>query len=1425
MKHRLPLLGLFVGLLNPLFAQAQKSILLSQPPATVCVGTDLVLPFVTSLAVQPGTTFKIQFRRPHDSGSGVREFAATVDGTTLRGRMPDPRTLGLTVYGTDDSFELRVLSAAPEGESDWVSVRLGYPAQIRGLRATQQLVNPDQTTFLEVLGSGSTPLTLTFTDSSRFEINRSGYSNFDWTHYLSVLPERTRTYTVASVRNVCGLGTGSGSAEVKTNPFSVVVTNVWPQNVCAGGTLSVAYSTLGGTFSSTTRFGLQLVPTQTGTPAPVTITLNATESNGVVTATVPTTAVLDAGREYRVELVTSQPELVGSMGSRTVRLWNAPGAELVTASFTVDFNTSVSPAVQFRGVGPFTATLSDGTLVSSNQLVPSSSGTYAQVGSPARTNTNFQITSYTTGCSGGSRTDGKNTTQMQVRPGIIFTPSFPVNRQFCEGQPVSGPFLTNLPTVPSNTYQAVFQQWRNGQQRQWRVDAQVTGNTLSFTVPAISSGVPNPGSYDFWIESPSFSTRSSQTYLYVLGKPDAVLQGNTLNIHLTPKTVSMTLSLTGGGSHTVWLADSTSYLLGDYQQAQLSFPIFEPTTYHFVRVANRCFQSSINQQVGFSVPAPTTPTLSIRVQKPLYCAADSVAVTYKAFGTYLGANQFRLQVRRNYGEWTTVATNTATSGTFRFRADVGEYQARIASSDPIYTSAEQSFKVMDKPTAQLSAPFSATVLAGGFVTVVLDPKGGHPYEAILTDGVQDYFVPDASYSHYFMPLASGMYRIKSISNSCGVGTATGSARISVYQLRLSITGDVPTQICQGGTFAVPLQVEGRPTPSTRYRLQLINPTDTSRVVATLGESVGLVVQANVPTSVPPGTYSLRVVSIDPVATSEYTRMITIGAPPTATLTASDGSSSAVLAPSGSLRLTLTGSPPYRVLFQDNVEQSFAENSGTRFIEPVRGQTYSLKRVLNACGYGTVSGQVQVRIQPTLRASRTTTTFINPCAGQTLPVQLDARGDFEAGNLFRFHLFDSRNRLVARLDSGASGQRTAVLTLPSTLSAGTYQLRVSSTRPVLTQTISFALSSPPVVLLTGSATINPGQTAQLRLVQQAALPGYSTLVYQLSGGLSGSWEAFGTNATRDLPVSPTTTTTYTIQSVRNECGVGQMNGSVTVTVNPPADRTVNVLQSAFDPRLFCPGDTVRVAFEARGTFSGTNRFTVQLSDSTGVNFRDLTTVGPSSPLRALVPTSTPRGSGYRLRVAASDVGTQSGDSPYAFVLRQKATVFFDTANYIYEPGKPLKVVVRLTGDGPWAYAYRTDAGSFNRFSVQRTPDTLTLQPVAPTLFYQLSAVQNSCGAGTVGTPSRIKVELLTPTEPTPGTQARVFPNPTTSRVRIEWATTGPFRWTLTDSQGRVLAKFRGDGPATEIDVSAQPAGTYLLRLERAGTPAVYRIVRQ
>lgn len=707
--------------------------------------------------------------------------------------------------------------------------------------------------------------------------------------------------------------------------------------------------------------------------------------------------------------------------------------------------------------------------------------------------------------------------------------------------------------------------------------------------------------------------------------------------------------------------------------------------------------------------------------------------------------------------------------------------------------------------------------------MLLDPKGGYPYEVVLTDGVQDYPIPDASYSHYFMPLTSGTYRIKSIANACGVGTATGTARIVVYQIRLGIAGDVPNQICQGGTFAVALQAEGRPTPATRYRLQLVNPTDTSRVLATLGESAGLVVQANVPASVPPGTYSLRVVSTNPATTSEHTRTITIAAPPTATLTASDGSSNAIFAPSGSLKLTMTGSPTYRVLFQDNVEQSFPENSGTHFIEPVRGQTYSLKRVLNACGYGTVSGQVQVRVQPTIQASRTT--FTNPCAGQTLSVQINARGDFETGNLFRFHLFDNRNRLVARLDSGASGQRTAVLPLPSTLPAGTYQLRVSSTRPAVMQTLSFQLSAPPVVLLTGSATINPGQTAQLRLVQQAELPGYSTLVYQLSGGLSGTWETYGMNATRDLPVSPTATTTYTIQSVRNECGVGRTSGSATITVNPPADRTVNVLQSAFDPRLFCPGDTVRVAYEVRGTFSGTNRFTVQLSDSTGVNFRDLTTVGQTNPLRAVVPTTTPRGSGYRLRVAASDAGTQSGDSPYAFVLRQKATAFFDTANYVYQPGKPLKVVVRLTGDAPWAYTVRTDGGSFNRFGLTRSPDTLTLQPVAPTLYYQLSAVQNSCGLGTLGTPATIKVEILTATSDPLAASVQVFPNPTSDVLRVQFGQETGYRLRLHDTSGQLLTEQNGQAEAAEVPLRNHPPGVYLLHLELGTQRVTYKIIRQ
>jgi len=89
---------------------------------------------------------------------------------------------------------------------------------------------------------------------------------------------------------------------------------------------------------------------------------------------------------------------------------------------------------------------------------------------------------------------------------------------------------------------------------------------------------------------------------------------------------------------------------------------------------------------------------------------------------------------------------------------------------------------------------------------------------------------------------------------------------------------------------------------------------------------------------------------------------------------------------------------------------------------------------------------------------------------------------------------------------------------------------------------------PIVILSGGGTINAGGNANLTVASQnSVLP--ATVV--LSGG-AGTVTLTQQEPSKTVPVSPTQTTDYTIQSVVGGCGAGTSQGTakVTVTTIPP-----------------------------------------------------------------------------------------------------------------------------------------------------------------------------------------------------------------------------------------------------------------------------------
>ena len=97
-------------------------------------------------------------------------------------------------------------------------------------------------------------------------------------------------------------------------------------------------------------------------------------------------------------------------------------------------------------------------------------------------------------------------------------------------------------------------------------------------------------------------------------------------------------------------------------------------------------------------------------------------------------------------------------------------------------------------------------------------------------------------------------------------------------------------------------------------------------------------------------------------------------------------------------------------------------------------------------------------------------------------------------------------------------------------------------------------------------------------------------------------------------------------------------------------TYSLSTSALAATSYCAGSAVAVPFTATGTYAAGNAFTAQLSSATG-DFTTPTVIGTlsataSGTISAVLPASTPAGSGYRIRVVSSSpalTGTDNGSN--------------------------------------------------------------------------------------------------------------------------------------------------------------------------------------
>jgi hypothetical protein len=248
-----------------------------------------------------------------------------------------------------------------------------------------------------------------------------------------------------------------------------------------------------------------------------------------------------------------------------------------------------------------------------------------------------------------------------------------------------------------------------------------------------------------------------------------------------------------------------------------------------------------------------------------------------------------------------------------------------------------------------------------------------------------------------------------------------------------------TNYCPNASLTVPITYDGTaPTASTTYKLQVSdNQGNNYRDLTTTVDGTNL--KANLPADIRAGTgYRIKVVTGGPVSESISPTIITIDSPPSATISASK--TSIFAGEEVKLTLTFVGSPPFSYTLSDATKGTANQNSVELTLKPDKTTTYTVQSVSNACGNGTASGSVEIKVEVLLSNNPELKDIIRPYPNPTdTNLRIDLGKISNGQKAVSLELFDQKGKRVWQKSSRELSEDLDT----SNLTVGIYFLKVKS----------------------------------------------------------------------------------------------------------------------------------------------------------------------------------------------------------------------------------------------------------------------------------------------------------------------------------------------------------------------------------------------
>ena len=367
------------------------------------------------------------------------------------------------------------------------------------------------------------------------------------------------------------------------------------------------------------------------------------------------------------------------------------------------------------------------------------------------------------------------------------------------------------------------------------------------------------------------------------------------------------------------------------------------------------------------------------------------------------------------------------------------------------------------------------------------------------------------------------------------------------------------------------------------------------------------------------------------------------------------------------------------------------------------------------------------------------------------------------------------------------------------------------------TIRVVVNTVPTLSLTAPSTsINLGQRVPLQLHFTGSGP-YS---YTLTGNNTG----MSTRADTTINVLPRGTTTYQVINVTNGCGTGLPGNPATAEV---LVRVPTLATGELSTTSVCSGGSISVPFTQTGQFNTGNVFRLELASVADTSRKyDLGVTTAGSPITAPVSATLPGGQ-YYVRVKASnpEIGITGSNSPSILTLKANASATLSGTQDIYE-GTPASLTFTLGGDGPWTLTYADSLRSYQA-TTAASPLVVEARP-GRTTTYRLTSVTGFCGTGTTAGTATIRVLPLLAIDDNPlAPLVKTYPVPTGATLTVELNLVllrDPAILSLTNMNGQPVLKTTTRTRQTNLDLSQQPSGQYLLRIQVGEKQTTRRIIK-